>query len=212
MPDIKNIVFDFGGVLLQIDYRLTTQRLRELLDVTFDFQHLPQPALQLLKDYETGRIGTESFLWALQHMSAGDIPDPRLLIDAWNAMLIGWNRSHFELLRSLREKYQVYLLSNTNALHLEWVYQDLKINHQIDEFDSQFFTQTFYSHLIGMRKPDTSTYQNVAKIAGLEPSKTLFIDDLAPNTEGAARAGWQTYLHDPSDDLPSIIKDHLGLL
>jgi len=212
MRDIKNIVFDFGGVLLKIDYTLTTQRLKELLGVSFDFHHLPQNALELLKDYETGRIGTESFLWALQHLAVGGVPDGRLLIDAWNAMLLGWKPSHFELLLSLRNTYRVYLLSNTNALHLEWVYQDLKKNHRIDDFDTRFFTQTFYSHLIGMRKPDVSTFQSVAEIAGLTPSETLFIDDLSPNTSGAAIAGWQTYLHDPDDDLPTVIRERLGLL
>lgn len=210
--EIKNIVFDFGGVLLQIDYRKTSDALSRLLGSDFDFKQLSPQDLHLLEQYETGKTGTETFLWHLQHKSEKNIPDALPLIDAWNAMLIGWKESHFTLLADLRKKYQVYLLSNTNALHLEWVYRDLDITHGIHDFDQRFFTKTYYSHLIGLRKPYAEIYQFVNQDAGLCAEETLFIDDLAPNLVKAAELGWHTYQHNPEDDLPTILRDTFRLL
>ena len=208
---IENIVFDFGGVLLDIDYQKTYDALAKILNIEFDLEALPNDVKQVMDDFEKGAVSKETFIWNLQRQAQGVVPHGYDIIRAWNAMLIGWNPLKFEFLLQLRAKYKVYLLSNTNELHLEWVMKDLKNNHQIEQFDEVFFDQTFYSHIEGFKKPDVNFYHHVTQKASLDPTKTIFIDDLWPNIQGAKEAGWHTYHHDPKDDLIEIFKYKLNL-
>ena len=94
--EFKNIVFDFGGVLLDIDYNKTLEALQNLIGIAFDPNTLSPNSLKFLHDFENGRISTETFLWNLQHMSAKEMPQGIDLIKAWNAMLIGWDKEKFQ--------------------------------------------------------------------------------------------------------------------
>jgi glucose-1-phosphatase len=205
--EFKNIVFDFGGVLLDIDYNKTHLALQNLLGIAFDPNTLSPNSLKFLRDFEIGRISTETFLWNLQHMSKKEMPQGIDIIKAWNAMLIGWDKEKFQFLSDLKSTYNLYLLSNTNELHLSWVYQDLKTNHGIDDFDSRFFNKTYYSHLIEKRKPNVDIFEFVQNDSQLIPSETLFIDDLKENVETAKSLAWKTYHHNPKDNLMEIFKD-----
>ena len=210
---IKNIIFDFGGVLLDIDYQRTYDALSQLLNVRFEPDHLPNDAKKVLFDFETGHINTESFIWHIQRWNnATTTPQAEEIILAWNAMLIGWDHDKFAFLKELKKKYALYLLSNTNALHLNWVYNDLKSNHDIIDFDHRFFTRTYYSHLIGMCKPNKDIFKFVHQDARLNPTETLFIDDIEANVKGGMSAGWHTYHHDPNEDLINIFQNKLKLL
>ncbi|MBK8625930.1 MAG: HAD family phosphatase [Saprospiraceae bacterium] len=209
---IENIIFDFGGVLLDIDYQRTYDALSTLLKVNFDVVNLPSATQNALADFETGKINVETFIWNLQRLATEDVPIGQDIIKAWNAMLIGWNPAKFEFLLSLRKRYNVYLLSNTNELHLEWVYKDLKHNHGIIDFDQTFFNKTYYSHLLGFKKPDKEIFEWVTQDLQLDISQTIFIDDLAHNIIGAAAIGWQTYQHNPKEDLIDIFRNRLKLL
>jgi glucose-1-phosphatase len=211
--NITSIVFDFGGVLLDIDYQRTYEALSKLLLISFDPDHLPDDAKKVFFDFETGHINTESFIWNIQRMSSHQTPpQAQEIIDAWNAMLIGWNPKKFAFLTELKKKYALYLLSNTNEIHLTWVYNDLRENHGILDFDDRFFNKTYYSHLIGMRKPNEDIFSFVHQNANLDPAKTLFIDDIQANIQGGISAGWHTYHHDPNEDLINIFRNQLKLL
>ena len=209
---IDNIIFDLGGVLLDIDYQRTYDKMSEVLNTSFDPKQLDTDVLSLLDRYEMGEISTEVFIWNLQRLAIGAVPSGNQVVEAWNAMLIGWNSEKFDMLLALRNHYNVFLLSNTNELHLQWIKSSLRNIHDIYDWDERFFDQTFYSHLIGMRKPDTSIYRYVTEATGILPENTLFIDDLHTNIEGAKTVGWQTYRHDPSDDLINVIHSTLHLL
>jgi len=204
----KNIVFDFGGVLLDIDYDRTYLALKNLLGIGFDPNTLSPNSLKFLHDFEIGRISTETFLWNLQHLSAKEMPQGIDLIKAWNAMLIGWDKEKFQFLIELKSKYNLYLLSNTNELHLSWVYQDLKTNHDIDDFETRFFIKTYYSHLVEKRKPNADIFEFVQNDSQLTPSETIFIDDLKENVETAKNLGWKTYHHNPKENLIKIFKNN----
>lgn len=206
--EFKNIVFDFGGVLLDIDYNKTSVALQNLLGIAFDPNTLSPNSLKFLHDFEIGRISTETFLWNLQHLSAREMPQGIDLIKAWNAMLIGWDKEKFQFLLELKSIYNLYLLSNTNELHLSWAYQDLKTNHDIDDFDTRFFIKTYYSHLIEKRKPNADIFEFVQNDSQLIPSETIFIDDLKENVEAAKSLGWKTYHHNPKENLIEIFKDN----
>jgi glucose-1-phosphatase len=209
--NIENIIFDFGGVLLDIDYQRTYDALTNLLQIDVNIEKLPSETKKVFNDFETGKINVETFIWNLQRLATKDVPIAQDIIKAWNAMLIGWNPAKFDFLLSLRDRYKIYLLSNTNELHLEWVRKDLKYNHGIIHFDNDFFDKTYYSHLIQLKKPDKEIYEFVTYDLSLDPGKTLFIDDILPNIEGAASIGWKTYHHNPKEDLMDVFQNKLNL-
>jgi putative hydrolase of the HAD superfamily len=109
----------------------------------------------------------------------------------------------------LRQKYRIFLLSNTNETHLEWVdgYLRQVFGFDIQHFNQTFFEKAYYSHEIGLRKPNIAIYDWVAKEAQLEPSEILFIDDNTDNIEAAQRAHWQTILLPIGDEIVERLKD-----
>ena len=209
---IKNIVFDFGGVLLDLDYTKTHDAMSKLLGFEFMPATFAAETTKFLNEYEIGKINTETFIWNLQRLAKKEVPIGQDVIKAWNAMLLGWQPAKFDFLLSLRKKYKTYLLSNTNELHLTWVLNDLKKHHNIVDFDATFFDKTYYSHLIGMRKPDSQIFEFVTQDAGLDPAETLFIDDLEVNTLAAKVTGLNVYQHDPKDDLIQVFTEKLKLM
>ena len=209
---IQNIVFDFGGVLLDLDYTQTHDAMRKILGFEFIPATFAAETTKFLNEYEIGKINTETFIWNLQRLAKKEVPIGQDVIKAWNAMLLGWQPAKFDFLLSLHKKYKTYLLSNTNELHLTWVLNDLKKHHNIVDFDATFFDKTYYSHLIGMRKPDSQIFEFVTQDAGLDPEETLFIDDLEVNTLAAKVPGWNVYQHDPKDDLIQIFAEKLKLM
>jgi len=209
---IKNIVFDFGGVLLDLDYTKTHDAMSKLLGFEFMPATFAPETTKFLNEYEIGKINTETFIWNLQRLAKKEVPIGQDVIKAWNAMLLGWQPAKFDFLLSLRKKYKTYLLSNTNELHLTWVLNDLKKHHNIVDFDTTYFEKTYYSHLIGMRKPDSEIFEFVTQDAGLDPAETLFIDDLEVNTLAAKVTGWKVYQHDPKDDLIQVFTEKLKLM
>ncbi len=212
LQDIKNIVFDFGNVLLDIDYTKSYDRLTQLLGYDANPAVAPATVVKAMNEYEMGKITMETFLWNLQQLATKEMPQGRELIDAWNDMLVALPEAHFDFLLRLRQKYNVYLLSNTNEIHLDWVYRYLKNTYQIMDWDTRFFTKTYYSHLVRMRKPNDDIYAYVQQDATLEPCETLFFDDILANLDAPAKLGWMIYHHDPSDSIIDVVEKKLRLL
>jgi putative hydrolase of the HAD superfamily len=209
---IETIIFDFGNVLLDIDIEGCYSRMSAICGYDISIEKAPKSLVTAMLEFEKGNITLETFLWNFQK----DSPNHNLqgidIIQAWNSMLIGWQPGRLEMLSELKKRYKVYLLSNTNELHLQWVYRDLRNNHNITDFDRRFFNQTFFSHIVGMRKPDQEIYWHVQNATGLKPENTIFIDDIPKNLEAPANLGWYVYHHNPKDDIRSIIKNTLGLM
>jgi epoxide hydrolase-like predicted phosphatase len=209
---VRNIIFDFGGVLLDIDYQLTYNAMSKLLGIPDLTSGIPVSMTDVLSRFEKGQIGSESFIWSLQRLSNGEIPQGEDVIRAWNAMLIGWDVSKFRLLEQLKTKYNLFLLSNTNSIHINWVHRDLRLNHGISDFENRFFKKVYYSHEAGMRKPDAEIYHFVTEDANVLPEETLFIDDLTENIKAAQEAGWKVYHHNPNENLEEILRYRLNIL
>lgn len=206
---IKNIIFDFGGVLLNLDPELTFSELSEVTGIPMTGENIPTQIFKVMLGYEKGEINTETFLWHLQKESTKLTPQPDKLIKAWNAMLRGWNPERFEFLLELRKNYKVLLLSNTNELHIDWVLRDLKKNHTITDFETRFFDHTFYSHNMKLRKPERSIYNTVIEKTGINASETLFIDDNIDNVSAAISAGWKAIRHDPKTEIIDQLPKYL---
>lgn len=190
MKGIKHIIFDLGGVILNINYQLTYQAFEELGVKDFTSLYNQFTLNNLFDDLETGKIGAEDFLHAmLQHAPEGTTKQQ--IIDAWNAMLLDFPLRRLQLLQQLRQHYNLYLLSNTNPIHLEAFNRILEQSRGIPSL-STFFDKAYYSHLIGYRKPNKEAYQLVIDENGLNPAETVFIDDTLPNIAGAEVVGLQT--------------------
>ena len=207
---IKNIVFDFGGILLDLDYSLSFDRLESLLKIKGD---IPDHVQLILDEYEMGYFSEGAFLHRLQRLT-DDIVTERSLVDAWNAMLLDIQVYKLDFVKDLRSSYNTYLLSNTNHTHLAHVRQNMlpAINIEPDSFESDHFVKAYYSHEIKYRKPNHDIYQYVVADSNLDPSETLFIDDNADNVRGAQEVGLHAVVHDPTLDITVKLSDYLSNL
>jgi FMN phosphatase YigB (HAD superfamily) len=203
--NFEAIIFDFGGVLLDLNIEKSYEELSLLVDINpLETDILVSKMYDSFEALETGSISGETFIWRIQNLTNKQV-DPVKVIHAWNAMLLGWNPAKLDFLYKIKEKYPIYLLSNTNEIHMQWVHKDLKENHRIDDFNTTFFKKAYYSHLIKLRKPDVEAYKFVLKDAGLDPSKTLFIDDNYNNILGAHEAGLKVHHHVTNESLDFLL-------
>jgi putative hydrolase of the HAD superfamily len=197
----KNLLFDFGNVIIDIDVPGATERVTSLLRKDANREVVDR----ILIEYECGRVSTDIFINTLlsqseRHVQALDI------IEAWNSMLIGIPGYRLEMLLMLRDRYNVYLLSNTNELHIEWVRRYLEKRDGTRLFDRKYFDAAYYSHIIRARKPDAAIYQHVIDDALLTPGLTLFMDDVQANLDTAKQLGFGTYLVKPGEEIAEYLK------
>ena len=193
-PVIKNIIFDLGGVLLNLDYSLTTRAFQKI-DPAFnsvDALYSKQLHNHLFEDFETGAITSQQFRDGIRKLLQINIDD-RTLDCAWNAMLLDFPSARLSLLEKLRSKYRLFLLSNTNAIHIQAYSEILKSTFGLNNL-SKVFEKEYYSHQVGMRKPNKEIFQFVLSENNLDPSNTLFIDDSPQHIESGKKIGIQTLL------------------
>lgn len=188
---VKNIIFDLGGVILNIDYTLTLNAFSELRIKNPEAQFNQLKQTPLFDDYETGRIGSEEFRQGLRKYIPSQISDQEL-DKAWNAMLLDLPKERIILLERLGKEFRIFLLSNTNEIHILEFHRRL-----VEWFDmpdlSHIFEQVHYSYEMGMRKPDPEIFEAVIEQNGLAASETLFIDDSPQHIEGAKSVGLQAH-------------------
>lgn len=204
---IKNIIFDLGNVLINLDMPLTWNKFEILLGKNYKKRLAENNSGNVFEDYEIGAISEDEFVINLQKSSDNSVFKSQIL-DAWNAMLLDIPELRFTFLEKLGSKYRLFLLSNTNYTHLMYVYRYLENKHGIKDFDGRFFEKTYYSHFIAKRKPNVDIYNYVIQDAGINAHETVFIDDLVENIEGAKKAGWNAILHDPKTDIVTVWNDY----
>jgi putative hydrolase of the HAD superfamily len=205
MQQIANILFDFGNVIIDIDQDGAKERLVALMDHGYNEQELLAHVEQLIKHYETDTITTEAFVSGLARYVKKGVSREQI-VDAWNSMLIGIPSYRFGMLLELKSRYTTLLLSNTNALHMEWVYRHLREVHGIDRFEKNYFHGHYYSFLIGKRKPDTDYFRYVIDDALISPDRSLFIDDIEENINSAKALGFQTIHIHTDEEIAEILK------
>ncbi len=203
---IKSIIFDFGGVLIDIDYQQTNVHIGKHFGIT-DLN--VQPFKSIMERYEVGHTDTDEFVAELQSQSAKHIPKEEL-IEGWNGMLGKVAKHKIDMLEQLKNSYNLYLLSNTNVTHIDFVYAYLKDEYGIEDFGKQYFTKDYFSHLVHMRKPNLDIYEHVIKDAQIDPSESIFIDDNADNVAGAIAAGLHSVVHDPKVDITEVIEGYVA--
>ena len=190
MQNIKAIIFDFGGVILNIDYNKTYKAFTNLGVKNFDEMYSQKNANPLFHDLEEGKINEEEFYNAFKRSTQLPLTDQQIKT-AWNAMLMHYRKEALQTLSAIRHKYKLYLLSNTNIIHYKEfnkIFEDQIGSGSINDY----FDKAYYSHEIKNRKPDKEAYEYVLKDNNLSASETLFIDDSIQNIDAAKALGLQT--------------------
>jgi len=188
---IRNIIFDIGNVLVDIDYNVTIAEFQKLAKV--DFAEIVSYSKQerIFDRFEKGEISVSEFFAGLRKYLKDDVTDTQIT-DAWNSILINYPKAKFELLERLKGQYNVFALSNINQIHADSL--DVVAQKQLSKNSFRdFFHHAYYSHEMGYRKPETEIYEMVLNEQKLIPAETLFIDDKAENTEAATSLGIQTH-------------------
>ena len=191
MKNIKNLLIDMGGVLIDLDRprciasfeNIGISDIRSLITTTY---------LQegLFMKIEEGSITPDQFRDGIRRISNQPLSDQQI-DDAWISMLDHMPPARLELLLELRKKYNVMLLSNTNAIHWDWICRNrFSWNGHTP---SDYFHTCYLSYQLGMLKPYPDIFNHVVKDAGILPAETLLIDDAVPNCETAASLGFKTY-------------------
>lgn len=185
--EIKNIVFDLGGVLLNLDMTLTRDAFLSLglSDIDKVFKELQHN--HILQDFEKGIITPHSFREAIRKYSVPDISD-RSIDNAWNKMLLNFPQERMKCLINLKRSYRIFLLSNTNEIHIKAFQRYIGSTFSPGQLE-RVFEKTYYSNVIGMRKPDKEIFLTILERNKLKAQETWFIDDSPEHVEGAKKAG-----------------------
>ena len=197
MFEIKNLLFDFGGVILNLDYNLTTEAFKKLGYNNFNELFSQYKISELFEKLETGHVSEDTF-FAVMSSLVKPTPSHEDILEAWNAMLISYRLESLKFLEELAPHYNLYLLSNTNIIHKRAFDKMLEDESSYNSL-SAFFTKAYYSHLVGLRKPYNDIYNFVLNDAGIKPEETLFIDDSVNNIETAKKLNFKTDLLLPGE-------------
>lgn len=203
----KLIVFDFGNVLIDLHYQRHFEAFRALFGKQWPAPEYPFLISETIKKYETGQISDEAFIWQFQQLS--DAPPPREIVNAWLVLLGDIHAERLEMLQYLKAHYQVAMLSNINALHLHHIRRYLQQEHDVSDFEERFFDKVFYSHELGLRKPEEEIYMYLEEAMGFNGKDILFIDDRWDNVETAQRRSWHAIRHKPGTEITENINAYL---
>ncbi len=187
---IKNIIFDFGGVVLDIDEQLT---INEFLKLGLDHPEKAHSSefTELVRKFERGIFTPDIFrnkLRDLLDLSATD----QEIDDAWNALLYDIPAERIKIIEQAKKNYNIFLLSNSNEIHYDLYVRDLQLRFGYKEF-AELFHQAYFSFDLHLSKPHQEIYEFVIFQEGLNPSETLFIDDKLENVETASKLGLHVY-------------------
>ncbi|WP_090993166.1 HAD family hydrolase [Pedobacter insulae] len=210
MNNIKNIIFDYGNVIFEINFTRAQQAFERLgiNNVERFFAHKSHNPL--FDDFETATITPLQFREGIRAAASNIKLKDEDIDDAWNSLLIGVSGNNHEVLMEVKNKYRTFLLSNNNEIHYNWITNYLKTTFEIENYDN-LFEKAYFSQQMRLRKPNLPIFEQVIKENNLNPKETLFIDDSPQHIEGAKNAGLRTLLMDvhPEKLKEFLIHHHL---
>jgi len=193
----EQIIFDLGGVLIDIDYQATENAFIALGLKDFGEKYSQLNQSDLFDKLEIGEISAQHFINKMLALCP-EGTSPNKVVAAWNAMIGEFPKEKIELLDRVKSRLPIYMLSNTNEIHIPKVYEAwVKVS---DEPMSALFDTIYLSFEIGKRKPDVSTFNWVCETLAINPSTTLFIDDSPQHIEGAKKAGLPTFYYQSKEE------------
>jgi len=206
LKGIRNIIFDLGGVLLNIDPKKTIEAFGKLGmdqlvgDKGLSYDH------DIFYQMEQGQITPDEFREGVLKLLPSRVSFQE--IDAaWTAMLLDFPAIRVELVKNLRKDFKIYLFSNTNAIHVEKFHSIFRNQHGFEV--STLFDKDFYSNEIGFRKPMPESYQEIIRLSGINPAESLFIDDSLQNVESAIASGLKAFWLEPGQKVEEIFQEYV---
>ena len=202
MKPVKNILFDLGAVLIDIDFEKVCKSFEKIGIKDFENQYSQLSASTLFEDLEKGKISDTFFYEEIQKQLQSNIPSKEIK-NAWNSILLDFRIDTMQYLTDLKKEYNLFLLSNTNAIHLTEINLLAQQQLHVDELDV-YFTKAYYSFKMGMRKPNADIFEFVLQDAGIIAEETIFIDDSKPNIITAQQLGFKTHLLLPQERVEKL--------
>ncbi|HBX50963.1 MAG: hypothetical protein A2275_07025 [Bacteroidetes bacterium RIFOXYA12_FULL_35_11] len=190
LHNIKNIIFDLGGVILNINPALTLDEFANIGCHNFQELYTQFTQTELFDRFETGQITTDDFRNELKQKLPVSLSNEQI-DETWNKLLLDFPEERIELLQKLKRRFRTFLLSNTNEIHYKKYAKDFRKQFCF-EFNS-LFEKTYYSFRENMKKPDEQFFIKILEENKLNPAETLFIDDTEIHIEGAKKTGIQTF-------------------
>jgi glucose-1-phosphatase len=191
MSNIKNIVFDLGNVLLDIDLAKTDAAFEALGVPDFRSKYSLTKADKLFDNLETGHATDADFYDGMRRICNLPLTNQHIC-NAWNALLLNFRTESLQWMETNNHRFKYYLLSNTNAIHATAFHESFTKQTGLQNFNN-YFTKPYYSYLVGMRKPEKEIFEFALTDAGIKADETLFIDDLQKNIDAAAMLGIHTH-------------------
>jgi putative hydrolase of the HAD superfamily len=199
------IIFDLGGVILNINYQKTIEAFKNLGIQNFDALYTQAQQNHLFDKLETGKINEVEFYNGINDLVSIELTSQEILT-AWNAMLLDLPEHRVSFLPHIAKSTPIYLLSNTNSIHLTALQNTIGTAYGQKSLLEDLFVETFYSHQIGTRKPHAEAFEIIINKCGLNPEKTLFIDDSEQHIVGAKKVGLQTH-HLINQDITTLFNE-----
>lgn len=203
MKNIKAIIFDLGAVILNINYQNTIDNFKKLGIRNLSSFYSKKFQINLFNQIETGKISEKEFLFSLQKKTKN--ASIKQIKDAWNSMLLDLPKQRIQLLKKLKKNYSIFLLSNTNTIHIAKIKKNLG-EEKYNEFYN-LFDQVYYSHEIGIRKPDPEAFMVILGEHQLYANQFLFIDDSPQHISGAKKLGILTHHLKNKQELTTLFPD-----
>lgn len=206
MQKIENIILDYGNVIFMIDFAKSQHAFSQLgiENAGEIFAHHGQ--IELFDNFDKGLISSAEFRDGIRALAGKPELTDTQIDEAWNALLIGVPQGKHELLLQLKERYRTFLLSNNNPIHYARCMQQIKEEYGVED-NTPFFEKTYYSHLMGMRKPDPEIFEYVLQQHNLNPQHTVFIDDSPQHLRTAQQLGLKVELCTRERPLEIIVKE-----
>ncbi len=202
---IKNIIFDFGGVIIDIDYNRAIEEFRKkgLDDFTKHFTGIEQS--EIFDELDKGNIKKSEFINYIKELYKNNLSGKEIE-DIWNLILIGIPPHRIKLLKELGKNYRIFLLSNTNEIHYKKYNDDLMEEYGINDI-SLLFEKAYFSFKLRMRKPDKEIFELAINENKLIPAETLFIDDSLPNLHSPSKLGINVFHLKQGKDVSEIFEN-----
>lgn len=207
--EVDAIILDFGGVLYNIDYHAPARAFEALGMSNFREIYSQAAQTELFDKLEIGAISNADFIDALHSYVPQGITKEEVL-HAWNVILLDIPKARIDFVHDLRRHFRTFLLSNTNAIHVEEFEREIDRTMGLTYFRDAF-EAVHYSNDLGRKKPYPETYLHVCERHNLTPGRTLFIDDSVQHVHGALKAGLHAYhLELPREDITKTLSAYLN--
>ncbi|HIG31877.1 MAG TPA: HAD family phosphatase [Flavobacteriales bacterium] len=203
MKNIKAIIFDLGAVILNINYQNTIDEFSKLGVKNASSFYSKKVQANLFNQIETGDITTEKFLTKLQKETNN--ASINQVSEAWNSMLLDLPENRLAVIQYLKKEYSIYLLSNTNAIHIDALKK--KIGNIKWEKFCNLFDKMYLSHKVGLRKPNAGIFEYILREQNLKPEEVFFIDDSPEHIEDANKLGIKTHHLKSGEEIATLFPD-----